>query len=68
MDCEGSEYESRQHQPITFSKIDRIIIEYHDGKAEEIDEDLKRMDQAGETSAATERMGIAVVQEKLSDP
>jgi FkbM family methyltransferase len=60
MDCEGSEYEILASiSQSTFSKIDRIIIEYHDGKAEEIDEELKRHGFKLERQAPqTERMGM----------
>jgi FkbM family methyltransferase len=60
MDCEGSEYEILASiSKSTFSKIDRIIVEYHDGKAAEIDEDLKRHGFKLEKQAPqTERMGM----------
>ena len=42
MDCEGSEYDILAGiSKSTFSKISRIIIEYHEGKADEIEENLQ---------------------------
>jgi FkbM family methyltransferase len=42
MDCEGSEYDILAGMSAsTFSKIDRIIVEYHDGGAERIEKDLQ---------------------------
>ena len=43
MDCEGSEYEILEGMSeSTFSKINRIIVEYHDGKVGELTEKLKQ--------------------------
>jgi FkbM family methyltransferase len=69
MDCEGSEYEILASiSKSTFSKIDRIIVEYPDGKAAEIDEDLKRHGfKLPEAGASDGKNGHAAVQEKLSD-
>jgi len=60
MDCEGSEYDILASiSDSTFSKIDRIIVEYHDGKVGEIDEDLKQHGFKLERQAAqTEKMGM----------
>ncbi|SRR6266576_2123827 len=60
MDCEGSEYDILAGiSKSTFSKIDRIIVEYHDGKAVEIEEDLKEYGFKLERQAPqTEKMGM----------
>ena len=43
VDCEGSEYDILAGTSAsTFAIIDRIVLEYHDGKADLIKEDLKR--------------------------
>jgi FkbM family methyltransferase len=43
MDCEGSEYDIMAGiSESTFSRIDRIIVEYHDGKVGKIETDLKQ--------------------------
>src|SRR5256886_2120417 len=60
MDCEGSEYDifASISRP-TFSKISRIIVEYHDGKAVEMDENLKQHGfKLEKQSRATEKEGM----------
>jgi FkbM family methyltransferase len=43
MDCEGSEYDIMAGiSDATFSSIDRIIVEYHEGKVGKIKEDLNQ--------------------------
>ena len=60
MDCEGSEYDILAGiSNATFSKIRRIIVEYHDGRVRQIDEDLKRHRFTLEQHVPeTDRMGM----------
>jgi FkbM family methyltransferase len=60
MDCEGSEYDILAGMSESaFSRIDRIIVEYHDGKPEEIDDNLKRHGFKQERKVPeTEQMGM----------
>lgn len=60
MDCEGSEYDILAGiSAPTFSIIGRIIIEYHDGKEREIEEDLRRHGFRLEKQVAeTAKMGM----------
>lgn len=60
MDCEGSEYDIiAGMSESTFSKINRIILEYHDGKAGEIDENFKRHGfKLEKQQPQTEKMGM----------
>ena len=60
MDCEGSEYDILAGiSKSTFSKINRIIVEYHDGKVAEIDENLKQHGfKLEKVSRATEKEGM----------
>jgi FkbM family methyltransferase len=60
MDCEGCEYEIlAATTPATFSRIGRIILEYHDGREREIEKDLRRHGFRLEKEAAeNERMGM----------
>jgi len=60
MDCEGSEYDIiAGTSDATFSKIRRIIVEYHDGKAGQICEDLLQHGFTLEQHVPeTDRMGM----------
>ena len=60
MDCEGSEYDILAAiSKSTFSKISRIIIEYHEGKAGEIGENLRKHGfKLEKQSPATNREGM----------
>jgi FkbM family methyltransferase len=60
MDCEGSEYDILAGMSnATFSKIRRIIVEYHDGKTGQISEDLKQHGFKLEKHVPeTDRMGM----------
>jgi len=60
MDCEGCEYEILGNTSAsTFSKIGRIIIEYHDGKEREIEKNLQRYGFRLQRAAAeNDRMGM----------
>lgn len=60
MDCEGSEYDILAGvSASTFSITGRIIIEYHDGKEREIEEDLRRHGFRLEKQVPeTEKMGM----------
>jgi FkbM family methyltransferase len=60
MDCEGCEYDILDATDAsTFSRIDRIIIEYHDGRELEIEQNLRRHGFKLEKAAAdNDRMGM----------
>ena len=60
MDCEGSEYDIiASTSKSTFSKISRIIVEYHHGKAGEMVENLQQHGfKLEKQSRATEKEGM----------
>jgi len=60
MDCEGSEYDIiASISQSTFSKINRIIVEYHDGKAEEIEKEFRQHRfKLEKQSQESKRMGM----------
>src|SRR5207249_2661778 len=60
MDCEGSEYDIiAGASKSTFSKISRIIVEYHHGKAGEMVENLQQHGfKLEKQSRATEKEGM----------
>jgi FkbM family methyltransferase len=60
MDCEGSEYDIiAGMSESTFSKINRIILEYHEGKAGEINENFERHGfKLEKQQPQTEKMGM----------
>src|SRR6266513_1432574 len=69
MDCEGSEYDIIAGiNKSTFSKIGRIIVEYHDGKTGEIAADLKQHGfKLERQERETEKMGMLWFRKRLNE-